>query len=243
MTKYNEIAQTLKDGIVAGKYEVGSVLPTEFELCAIFQASRQTIRSAIGELARQGLVSRTKKLGTRVESRLVQNTYLHRLNSLNDLVQFSNENKKEIQSIDLMVVDRELAAQFGMQPGLRVLKVSTMRFASVGEKLPIGWTDIYVVSPDLDYGKLQASIQARPDILVSTILEEEFNVSVKTIHQEIDSILVPGNLVDVLHTSSPAPALKVTRRYVDMSNEVVQISVTVHPSGRFLLLLDATREM
>ncbi|HLU03465.1 MAG TPA: GntR family transcriptional regulator [Advenella sp.] len=243
LTKYNEIALSLKDDIASGKYGIGSLLPTEFELSAMYSASRQTVRSAIAELARQGFVSRTKKLGTRVESALPQNMYLHRLDSINDLVQFSNENKKVVQAIEQIVLDKQLAAELGLEPGLHALKISTMRYGKAGDKLPIGWTDIYVVLADLDLALLADRIRAKPDVLVSVILEEEFNVTLKAVRQEIDSMLLPQALEAVLQTPSPAPALKVIRRYIDRNDDVVEVSITLHPGGRFSLLLDAKREM
>ncbi|MGH8810995.1 MAG: UTRA domain-containing protein, partial [Advenella sp.] len=72
---------------------------------------------------------------------------------------------------------------------------------------------------------------------------EEFNVTLKAVSQEIDSILLPQALEAVLQTPSPAPALKVIRRYIDSNDDVVEISITLHPGGRFSLLLDAKREM
>ena len=232
LTKYNEIALSLKDDIVSGKYAMGSLLPTEFELSAMYSASRQTIRSAIAELARQGFVSRTKKLGTRVESAVAQNMYLHRLNSINDLVQFSNLNKKVVQAVEQIVLDKQLAAELGLEPGLHALKVSTMRYGKAGDKLPIGWTDIYIVLTGLDLA-----------LLADRIKEIQYSSRTRMVSQEIDSILVPKALETVLQTPSPASALKVIRRYIDSHDEVVEISVTLHPSGRFSLLLDAKREM
>ncbi len=243
MTKYQEIALSLKEDIASGKYAIGALLPTEFELSAIYEASRQTVRSAIAELARQGFVSRTKKLGTRVESTSPQNMYLHRLNSINDLVQFSNQNRKVVQALKEIVLDKQLALELGLEPGIHALKISTVRYGKAEEKLPIGWTDIYVVLNGLDLALLADRIRAQPDVLISSILESEFNVTLKAVRQEIDSIIVPEALETVLQTPSPASALKVIRRYIDQNDEVVEISVTLHPSGRFSLLLDAKREM
>lgn len=66
--RYAQLARELADGIASGRFPVGSVLPTEFELCDLYDASRHTVRAAIKELQDQGLVSRRKKLGTRVEA-------------------------------------------------------------------------------------------------------------------------------------------------------------------------------
>ena len=44
---YLEIADKIKNDIISGKYPVGSLLPTETELEALFQVSKITVRKAI----------------------------------------------------------------------------------------------------------------------------------------------------------------------------------------------------
>ncbi|HEY1231660.1 MAG TPA: GntR family transcriptional regulator, partial [Ramlibacter sp.] len=44
--RYLQLAQTLLREIEAGKYAVGTQLPTEFELCEQFGVSRATAREA-----------------------------------------------------------------------------------------------------------------------------------------------------------------------------------------------------
>ena len=67
-TRYAQVARDLAEGIRSGRFPVGSLLPTEFELCDQYGASRHTVRSALKELQELGLVSRRKKAGTRVEA-------------------------------------------------------------------------------------------------------------------------------------------------------------------------------
>lgn len=60
MNKYEEIARCLKDRIRSGAYIPGQKLPSEAELCREFSASRLSVRSAIGQLAAQGLIRRIR---------------------------------------------------------------------------------------------------------------------------------------------------------------------------------------
>ena len=53
---YIQIANTLKEDIENEKFTMGSLLPTEEELEKQFNASRTTIRNAIGLLEKQGYV-------------------------------------------------------------------------------------------------------------------------------------------------------------------------------------------
>ena len=63
---HQTLARELADGIWSGRYAVGSLLPTENELCAQFAMSRYSVRKALAELAEQGLITRRKNTGTRV---------------------------------------------------------------------------------------------------------------------------------------------------------------------------------
>lgn len=58
--KHEVILNTLRDGIISGDYPVGSALPSESELGAMFDASRGTIRQAIGALKTEGLIHATR---------------------------------------------------------------------------------------------------------------------------------------------------------------------------------------
>jgi len=64
--KYKDIAAQLRRDILDGSYPPGTLLPTEQQLCAIHQVSRQTIRTALQSLADEGLIQRRQGSGSRV---------------------------------------------------------------------------------------------------------------------------------------------------------------------------------
>jgi len=66
--RYVQLAQTLLNEIESGHYPVGSLLPTEFELCEQFGVSRSTAREAVKRLVQLGLVVRQPRVGTTVRA-------------------------------------------------------------------------------------------------------------------------------------------------------------------------------
>ena len=64
--KYKEIAAQLRLQILDGLYPSGSLLPTEQQLCSLYNVSRQTIRTALQCLADDGLIQRRQGSGSRV---------------------------------------------------------------------------------------------------------------------------------------------------------------------------------
>ncbi len=72
---YKKVVHELRDEITGGKYEVGDLLPTEDELIKRFSLSRTTIRSAIGVLEKEGIVSRKQGKGTIVMDQKISQNY------------------------------------------------------------------------------------------------------------------------------------------------------------------------
>lgn len=69
---YFNIKEQLLKQIQTGEYAVGQKLPTEAELCEMFDASRTTIRLALSELEVQGILERIQGKGTFVKRKELQ---------------------------------------------------------------------------------------------------------------------------------------------------------------------------
>ncbi len=68
LPKYEQVAETLAQEIREARYPEGSLLPTEAQLSARFNASRHTIRHALRSLRERGLVRSRQGRGTEVVS-------------------------------------------------------------------------------------------------------------------------------------------------------------------------------
>jgi GntR family transcriptional regulator len=73
---YVQIRELLRLGLAQGTWDVGEAIPSEEELCARFRVSRGTVRQALQELVREGLLVRSRRLGTRVVQRPSQSGLL-----------------------------------------------------------------------------------------------------------------------------------------------------------------------
>ena len=64
LAPYARVKQHLKDGLAAGRWPAGALMPSEAELVAAFGVSRMTVNRALRELQAEGLVQRTQGVGT-----------------------------------------------------------------------------------------------------------------------------------------------------------------------------------
>jgi GntR family transcriptional regulator len=61
---YFQLYEILKKKIESSEWPIGSQIPTEEELCKMFNVSRATVRTAVLELVRQGYLKRQQGKGT-----------------------------------------------------------------------------------------------------------------------------------------------------------------------------------
>jgi GntR family transcriptional regulator len=66
---YKQLELILQDKILFGELSPGILLPTEQELCEQYHMSRITVRNALGNLERSGLINRTPGRGSVVKRR------------------------------------------------------------------------------------------------------------------------------------------------------------------------------
>jgi GntR family transcriptional regulator len=240
-TRYAQVAQDLIEGITTGRYPVGSLLPTEMELCKQYGSCRHTVRTAIRELQDLGLVSRRKKVGTRVETATpFAGGYRQSLSSINDLMQYGAKHLRIVRKVEPIVADRALSKKLDCLHGKQWLRLSCLRLTGEPGGLPIGWADNYV---DPAYAELIDIIQESPETLISSLIEKKYGRRIAEIRQDIQAVQIPSKLSKELQSTPGSPALKVVRRYFDQGGMVFLISITIHPAERFTFSIRLTREM
>jgi GntR family transcriptional regulator len=236
--KNTDLARLLSEGIAAGSFAVGELLPTEFELCERYGLSRYAVRKALDELQELGLISRRKNVGTRVEASRPRAGFIQSIATVGELAQFGAEHVRVLRDVGEVVVDIGLALELGCAGGTRWLRLSSLRMAGDHSDRPLCWTDVYVDPSCTEVGALA---QASPKTLVSTLLEDRYGKSIARIRQDIQAVIMPKHLAAELRAEVGSPALKITRRYLDATDTVFEISVSIHPTDRFTFSMDLTR--
>ena len=225
---YLQVAQLVQSRINSGEYPVGALLPTEFELAAALDVSRQTVRLAIQRLRQQGLLSSRKRVGTRVESRKSVVNYQFSLQSLNEIFQYATETVFDVREEEDVAVGGKLAIDLGCRPGRRFHRLGGLR-RIVGEEQPLGWVDLWV---DAKYTPIVKGTRV-PRTAIFSIIERQTGETVSEVTQAIHAISLPKRLASRLNATAGEPALQVTRRYFSTGRRLIEMAVTVFPGDRF----------
>lgn len=233
-TRHALVARSLAEAISSGTYPVGTLLPTEIELAERFGVSRATVRTALSNLQQLGLVSRKRNVGTRVEASVpAQDSagYMHSLATVDDVLQYAAETHRWVQEIANEVADDELAARLQCRPGRRWLRVSSLRVVTDAPRTPpICWTDVYVNAGYADV--VRKHVKSYPNA-IGSLLEEKAGKHIAEVVQSIRAVELPARMAKPLQAEAGAPALEITRRYVESNNSVLLVTISIHASERF----------
>ena len=140
-SRYNQIAEYYQKLIESKQLRSGEKMPTEEQICALFQVSRITVRQAMSELVQAGYIERVQGKGSYVKT---PKTNMQ----LNHLQGFSEEMRAigkvaasrlidtGIENCDLMV-----AEHLGIETGTQVIYIKRLRLA---DNEPVAVEYVYI---------------------------------------------------------------------------------------------------
>ena len=238
-TRYTVVAKDLMKGIASGRYPVGSLLPTEFELCDLYGVSRHTVRAAINQLLNEGLVSRRKRVGTRVEASSPRGGYSQTVATVADLAQLTQTQQRIIQQKRHFVANLSEAERLGLVPGEHYFCVSSIRVDRQHTGAPLCWSDVYV---QRDYADVIELAREHPDQLIAALIEQHYGRSIAVIDQQVRAVLLTAEMARELKAQAGSPGLKIIRHYREKNGDLMAVSETVHPDDRFTLVTQMRRD-
>lgn len=225
---YLQVARALKEEVVSGAYPVGSLLPTEDELCKRFSVSRYTVREALRLLREDGLVSSRQGAGTVVVPPRASGSDIHQVMSINDLLAFATSTRFVIESIKTVTLDKKLAARTGLTRGEEWLEVRGYRHSKDADS-PVSWTEYYINRAFAAVGRLLQ----RHNGPVFPLIEDMFGQNVIEVHQQISATLVSPALAAGLGVKEGSAALEVRRTYITSEGKIAQVTINTHPASLF----------
>lgn len=225
---YVRIARALREEIVSGAYMVGSLLPTEDQLCTRFSVSRYTVREALRLLRDDGLVSSRKGAGTVVIPPRSAGSDIHQVMSINDLLAFAADTRFVIESIRTVAIDAKLAARSGLPGGEEWLEVCGYRHAE-GVDAPVCRTEYYINRAYAAVGRLLA----RHSGPIFPLIEDMFGQSIVEVQQQISATLASPALATGLKVREGSAVLEVRRTYKTGDGKIAQVTINTHPAARF----------
>jgi len=230
---FRRIAGHLTDAIFRGTYPVGSKLPTEAVLARRFNASRFTVREALDEIRRAGMIASRRGSGTVVvrDTPLVP-SFGEGYRSVDDFLASVAEAPLVPLEIHDVVADPALAAELRCAEGRQFLLLRGIRRrrGRPGDP-PMALVDAYIGAP---YSEIRFPQHQPLTESIAGTAEKRFGVRVVRIVQEMEPVLLTSQEGAALIADPALPALRVRRWYFLEDGEALLISRSVYPQGRLV---------
>ncbi|WP_439550180.1 GntR family transcriptional regulator [Falsiroseomonas sp.] len=223
---YARIEAQLREAIAGGEYAVGTLLPTEAELCETLRVSRHTIREALRRLVESGLVERRQGAGTMVVAREAPSGTVQSMRSIEALFQYAADTRLDIRSRRMAPLTPEDAAAVPAHAGEQWLTLEGLRIGQDGA--PIATADVLI------HPRFATIANALPERgAIYAMIESRFGVEVAEVVQEITAAPMPAAVAAALGRKPRAVGMRFLRRYLGTDGATLLLSRSWHPAERF----------
>jgi GntR family transcriptional regulator, histidine utilization repressor len=222
---YLRVKQHLKDGLAAGTWAPGALMPSEAELVSRFAVSRMTVNRALRELQAEGLVERVQGVGTFAAQLHSVSSTLNITDVHDEIVARGHTHTARVHLQREEPAAPALAAQLGLAPGSPVFHTLIVHLEN---GVPLQCEDRYV-NPAQSPGYLGADFTRTTPTHVlfetTALWRAQFHVeAARPTRQE----------AQLLGVADTEPCLVVVRR--TFSREApITLARLVHPGSRYTL--------
>lgn len=201
---YTQIKEIIRSCISNGTYSVLEQMPSESEMMKTFNVSRITVRQALGDLQKDGLIFKIPGKGTFVaKSKAVQN--LTRLQGFAEaMTPLGYETSSRVIGIKNMRADKNVARHLQLPEKSPVTKIQRVRHLN-GEPISV---DITYVPVAIGARLMQEDL-ARRDIFL--ILENAYGYALGSASVQIEAVLADHITARLLAVEEGAPLLRIER--------------------------------
>lgn len=232
---YRQIKEALRSGILDGRYPPHSRMPSESELQGMFEVSRITIRQALGDLQKEGLIFKVHGKGSFVsQPKAVQN-----ITSLQGFAEAmsgeGHEVVNRVVSFNFVPADAEVAARLKLDEGTTVAEIQRVRLLN---REPTSY-EVTFLPEALGRKLVRADLAAR-DIFL--ILENDCGIALGSADLGIAAVPARAPVTRALEIKRDAPVLRVERLTHDSDNRPVDFEYLYFKGDTFQYRLRVERK-
>ena len=223
---YDQLVDILTEKIEQ-EYRPGDLMPSERELSERYGLSRTTVRLALQELERLGMVVRQHGRGTFVADRSAQATNLSQQYSFTEQMRSMGRVPEttllEFSEID---ADKQLAERMGVRLGDRLFKLKRLRLA-----------DGIPMMVEKSYLPVRKFLTLKRPLLDSMplyeIVETVYHEKIRLAEEEFFASVARSADAHLLGIAEGDPVLDLVRTTYNTSNEIIEYTLSVARADQF----------
>ncbi len=231
---YTQIKEILRNRILDGTYKAHEQMPSESELTRSFEVSRITVRQALGDLQKEGLIFKIHGKGTYVsQPKAFQN--LGKLQGFGEaMASMGYETFSQVISFKIVPADKIVALKLGLDENEMVSEIRRVRYLN---RAPISLDVTYL--PRSIGERLIKEDLAHRDIFL--ILENDYGYSLGQAELQIEAMLADESLGRLIHLQEGSPVLRIERLTFTTDNQPLDFEYLYYRGDAFQYRLRVER--
>lgn len=199
---FYQLQEILHDKIEEGSWQANMRLPSEKELCEMYNVSQITVRKALKQLEIEGIIKRIQGKGTFVEDKKVKDLILQ---SLSGTFAFSEKGNFSTTIVEKSIekANEQVCQALQLADGQEVTKLIRIRNV---DNMPLYWTKAYIpleLCPELINEDLKKQS-------LYEILKDQYQLEVASAIRTIETILASSRAKNYLGVAPGTPINFVT---------------------------------
>jgi DNA-binding GntR family transcriptional regulator len=226
---YRRLAEHLMDGIRAGRWPVGTSLPTEKELCDTFGLSRHTTREALRQLEDRQLIARRQGSGSTVVATSPPVRYEQNTQTIEDMLHHGKATRLHVLKAGELPGDaNQYASQIAQLARSPCVWVRSIRYPR-NDVRPLALVDVYVGVRS----KAQARRLLDPDSAAQEIVNTVDVRKIDRIDQSFSALNVAEPEAKLLHVKPGDAVFQIVRNYHDPGGRLVVVAHSLYNGTLF----------
>ncbi|MBT2215987.1 UTRA domain-containing protein [Virgibacillus dakarensis] len=218
--------------IEAQQYTEHEKLPSERELCAIYDLSRITVRQALQELEREGYIYKLHGKGTFVAPKSYNQDLVKLYSFTEEMRQMGKRPTTQVLSFQEMAVDERLAGKMGLAPLDEVYQVVRLRLA---DNEPLMYETSYL--PKKTFPNLtEAEFNKRP---MYDIFLDDYQMGVTKAIERFSATSVRQKEAEHLRIVTNQPAMLI-KRFAYHNESLIEYTISVARGDKFDYTVELT---
>ncbi|CAM2197283.1 GntR family transcriptional regulator [Paraburkholderia kururiensis] len=233
--RYAQIKDILRARILDGTYAPHGRMPSEYELCASFGVSRITVRQALGDLQKEGLLFRQHGKGTFVSRPKAFQNVTSLQGFAEAMSSVGHEVVNQMQGVRALTANGTIAARLALAEGTTVIEVRRVRLL---DREPVSYEITWV--PESIGKRLARADLATRDIFL--VIENDCGVPLGHADVAVDATLASAEVASALTVGEGSAVLRIERLTHDANGVPIDYEYLYFRGDAFQYRLRIDRE-
>ena len=228
---WRRIVEAVEQDITAGTLAPGARLPTEAQMSAQFAVNRHTVRRALEELSRNGLVRVEQGRGSFVAEDVLDYTLGPRTRFSEWIRRHNKEPSGRTLDLREMPADTTVAAGLGLRAGARIVRLERLGLAD-GRPVSVGLHHFSAAR----FPKLLAAL--RTAVSISDALAQSGVADYRRQTTRVSARMPTEQEATLLQLARNRPLLVSENTNIDAEGRVVEFGIARYPTPRVQIVFE-----